>query len=135
MKEDSADIQIPKNNDYDLETQYLFKDYKINVKAVTAAGMKRLTLKGRLKIHLFKLALLHRRSLLHSDDTFDWSPAERGLPRWGVSWISSSRSDPVTSRDKSLNINRGLARDFRAVTSLHYGRLAHPVHVPMLGSL
>ena len=135
MKEDSADIQIPQNNDYDLETQYLFKDYKVNVKAVTAAGMKRLILKGRLKIHLFKLALLHRCSLLYSDDTFDWSPAERGLPRWGVSWISSSRSDPVTSRDKSLNINRGLARDFRAVTSLHYGRLAHSVHVPMLGSL
>ena len=65
MKEDSADIQIPKNNDYDLETQYLFKDYKVNVKTVTAAGMKRLTLKGRLKIHLFKLALLHRRSLLY----------------------------------------------------------------------
>ena len=39
MKEDSADIQIPKNNDYDLETQYLFKDYKVNVKTVTAAGM------------------------------------------------------------------------------------------------
>ena len=29
----------------------------------------------------------------------------------------------------------GLARDFRAVTSLHYGRLAHAMPVPMLGSL